>query len=131
MKRGILQNMDLARLLFVKTESETFTIIEDRFNSMLKLLDMYHDYIFSRRLDAVSENAWNTVLANSGNKLYTNTMKYNYQELGKNKRMYDNFVALCRSPELEEINKQIDVVIEKHSYDNYDKYFEQFLRIEK
>ena len=130
MKREILQNLDLARLLFSQAEFDTFAIIEDRFNNMIKLLDMYHDYIFSRRLDAVSENAWNTVLANAGNSLYKDTMKYNYQELRKNLQMYNNFVALCRSPELEAINKQIDIVIEKHSYENYDKYFEKFLRIE-
>ena len=124
------QVRDLARLLLSANEPETYNAIASCIDNEIEILQKYHSYICSGRLYEASENAWNTVLASSVED-YQAFAKYNYQELYKNSNRYNNFLSLCKTPELEEIEALLKKDNELHSYDNYDAYFEKHLRLEK
>ena len=49
----------------------------------------------------------------------------------QDKNLYDGFMKLCKSEELEEIQSLIKEYQDKHSYDNYDKYFEEYLSLDE
>lgn len=128
MRLSIGRNMDLAKLMFGKSNKELYYIIEERFKLSIKIIDKYIEYINSGKLYKVSENAWEMVI-----KSYPEieNYRYNYAMLARNKKAYDSFVKLCKSEELEEIQNLIQEHQEKHSYDNFDKYFEGYFSLEE
>lgn len=127
-KRHIIQSRDLARLLLSNSDPEMYQIVEECLNNEIAIIDKYYEYISNGRLCEVSENAWNTVLSNANNGLFST--KYNYQELYRNQNQYRNFLALCKSLECEEIDKMLERDIELHTYENYDALFEKYLKLE-
>lgn len=126
MRLSIGRNMDLAKLIFERSNKELYNIIEERFRLSIKIIDKYIEYINSGKLYTVSENAWNMVINN-----YPEVVRYDYAMLAQNKNVYDNFVKLCKSEELEEIQNLIKEHQEKHSYENFDKYFEGYFSLEE
>lgn len=128
MRLSIGRNLDLAKLMFEKSNKELYLVIEERFRLSIKIIDKYMEYINSGKLYDVSENAWEMIIkSNQETVIY----KYNYQMLAQNKRVYDNFVKLCKSEQFEEIQNLIKEYQEKHTYDNFDKYFEGYFSLEK
>ena len=73
----------------------------------------------------ISENAWNTILPG------TLLQRYNYGLLQQNSTVYDNFLKLCKSNELEEIEKLLQNDTDLHSYEQFDKYFEEYFAVDK
>ena len=130
LKRRIIQNLDMARMLFSKEDKETFEIIEDRFNGQIRAVDKYQDYILSGRLEKISSNAWSTILENK-NLIFVDQVKYSFQELLKYPDLYDEYIELCNTDEFKDIQKTMNSVMELHSYDKYDKYFEKYLFLKK
>lgn len=128
MKLSIGRNLDLAKLIFGRNNKELYSIIEERFNLAINIIDKYLEYINSGKLWAVSENAWTRVTPQ--NPLGT-TLRYNYSWLAQDKNLYDDFVKLCQSEELEEIQALIKEYNQKHNYDSYDKYFEEFFALDE
>lgn len=128
LKSSIGRNMDLAKLVFGRNNEELYHIVEERFQLSIKIIDKYLYYINSGRLYAVSENAWKMVIHNYP--IFINQI-YNYAMLMQNKEAYDNFVILCKSEELEEIHYLIKEHQEKHTYDSFDKYFEEYFSLDK
>ncbi len=128
MRVSIGRNMDLAKLIFGQSNKELYSIIEERFKLSIKIIDKYIEYINSGKLYHVSENAWNMVINNYPEAAF---YRYNYAVLPQNKKIYDDFVKLCRSEELDEIQNLIQEHQEKHSYDNFDKYFEGYFSLEE
>lgn len=118
----------MAKLIFERSNKELYNIIEERFRLSIKIIDKYIEYINSGKLYNVSENAWNMVINNYPE---VACYRYNYAVLTQNKKAYDNFVKLCKSEELEEIQNLIQEYQEKHSYENFDKYFEGYFSLEE
>ncbi len=124
LKGNILRRKDLARLLFQKKNSEMFNVIDTCFSDEIDIIDKYISYISFGKLLEVSENAWNRVTQNP-------LIKYNYSVLQQDRRMYDDFLKLCQSDELQEIKKLLDKDIKSHDYDKYDIYFEEYFSVDK
>ena len=55
--------------------------------------------------------------------------KYNYQWLYQNKIKYDNYLKLCESDDIKEIEALLRTYEEQHSYENFDKYFEKYFSL--
>lgn len=123
MKMAIGRKMDLAKLIFRRSNRELYDIVEQTSQLAIKIIDKYLDYINSGRLLEVSENAWVRVVQNMA-------FKHNYTFLAQNPNLYNDFMKLCQSTELEEIQDLIKVYHEKHSYENYDKYFEEYFSLD-
>lgn len=124
LRLSIGRRLDLAKLIFKGNNEELYDIIEERFTLAIKIIDKYIEYINSGRLLEVSENAWNTVLTSN----FLN-YKYNYIFLIQNNIMYNNFIRLCESEELKDIMDLSKKYQEKHQYENFDKYFEQYFSL--
>jgi hypothetical protein len=128
MRLEIVRNMDLAKLIFGRRNKELYHIVEERFKLSIKIIDKYVGYINSGKLYTVSENAWEMVI-----KSYpiVASYRYDYAMLVQNMEAYDNFIKLCKSEELEEIQNLIKDYQEKHSYDSFDKYFEEYFSLDE
>ena len=125
LKTNILRRKDLAKLLFKKKNENLYTIIKKSFEQEIEIIDKYIAYLSSGKLWETSENAWNTVCQ------VMPAAKYNYQWLLQNRNAYDNFIRLCYSNEMIEIEDLMKGNEKLHSYENFDKYFEEFFSIEK
>mgnify|MGYP000212865360 FL=1 len=125
LKMNILRRKDLAKLLFEKKNIELFNVINKCFENENSILDKYLSYISSGKLLEISENAWNTILPG------TLLQRYNYGLLQQNSTVYDNFLKLCKSNELEEIEKLLQNDTDLHSYEQFDKYFEEYFAVDK
>lgn len=128
LKLLIGRNLDLAKLIFGRSNKEFYNIIEKRFTLSILIIDKYIDYITNGRLWDVSENAWTRVAAQYP---MTPNFKYNYTMLVQDKNLYKDFIKLCESEELKEIQTLIEEYKEKHSYDNFDKYFEEYFSFDE
>ena len=58
MRLLIGRNMDLAKLMFGRSNKELYNIIEERFKLSIKLIDKYIKYVNSGKLYTVSEDAF-------------------------------------------------------------------------
>ena len=125
LRMNILRRQDLARLLFERKNPDLYNIIKTCFERENSIIDKYIFYIMSGKLLEVSENAWNTVCQ------VMPACKYNYTWLLQNKMTYDNFMRLCRSDELIDIEHLIEEDNGLHSYEKFDKYFEEYFSIDK
>ena len=125
LKTNILRRKDLAKLLFNKKNENLYNIIKKCFEQEIEIIDKYIAYLSSGKLWETSENAWNTVCQ------VMPAAKYNYQWLLQNRNAYDNFIRLCYSNEMIEIEDLMKGNEKLHSYENFDKYFEEFFSIEK
>lgn len=125
LKMNISRRKDLAKLLFEKKNENLYSIIKHCFEQEIEILDRYITYLMSGKLLEISENAWNTVCQ------LTPASKYNYQLLLQNRNMYDNFMKLCYSDEMKDIDCLMKENDKLHSYENFDKYFEEYFSIEK
>lgn len=128
LKLSIARNLDLAKIIFGRSNKELYSIIEERFTLSFEIIDKYIKYITGGKLWAVSENAWTRVALPYP---MIPNFKYNYAMLVQDKNLYDDFMKLCKSKELEEIQTLIKEYKEKHSYDNYDKYFEEYFSLDE
>ncbi|MCH5248739.1 MAG: hypothetical protein J1E98_02345 [Lachnospiraceae bacterium] len=125
---SIGRNQDLAKLIFGRSNKGLYSIIEDRFSLSTKIIDKYIEYINSGRLFTVSENAWTRVSPQYPTQV---PFRYNYVMLAQDKSLYDDFMKLCESEELKEIQTLVKEHKEKHSYDNFDKYFEEYFSLDE
>ena len=130
LKKHIIQNLDMARMLFERKDPETYKLIKDAFNSQIKVIDMFQDYFLSGRLAAVTEKAWDKVLENK-NELFRSIARYNINELIKIPQLYEEYIALCNTDELKDIKKAMDTVIEQQESDEYTNAFEKYLYLER
>lgn len=128
LKLSIARNLDLARLIFGRSNKELYSIIEERFTFSIEIIDKYIEYVTSGRLWAISENAWTRVALQYPT---IPNFKYNYTMLVQDENLYDDFMKLCKSKELEEIQALVKEHKEKHRYDNYDKYFEEYFSLDE
>lgn len=128
MRISIGRKLDLAKLIFGQSNKELYSIIEERFKLAMEIISKYLEYINSGKLLDVSENAWTRIIPQNSTIM---TFRYNYVWLAQNKTLYDDFMKLCQSEELQEIQALIRDYREKHNYDNYDKYFEEFFSLDK
>lgn len=125
LKMNILRRKELAKLLFEKKNENLYNIIKNCFEQEVEIIDRYITYLMSGKLLEISENAWSTVCQ------IVPIAKYNYQWLLQNGKEYDNFMRLCHSDEMIEIECLMKKNDELHSYENFDKYFEEYFSIEK
>lgn len=125
---SIGRKMDLAKLIFGRSNKELYSIIEKRFKLSIKIIDKYLEYINSGKLWIVSENAWAMV---SSRYPMAAAFKYNYALLDQNQTIREDFIKLCRSEELDEIDSLIKEHQEKHSYESYDVYFEEYFALDE
>ena len=125
LKTTILRRKDLAKLLFKKKNENLYNIIKKCFEQEIEIIDKYIAYLSSGKLLEISENAWNTVCQT------VPVAKYNYQWLLQNRNIYDNFMRLCHSNEMIDIECLMKKNGELHSYENFDKYFEEYFSIDK
>ena len=125
LKTTILRRKDLAKLLFKKKNENLYNIIKKSFEQEIEIIDKYIAYLSSGKLLETSENAWNTVCQ------AVPSAKYNYQWVSQNRNVYDTFMKLCHSDEMIEIEYLMKKNDELHSYENFDKYFEEYFSIEK
>jgi len=123
LKQDIGRTKELAKLFLKKSDPEVYDIVDERLNLAIKIIDKYVDYISSGKLYGVSENAWNTICENLV------MHKYNYQWLYQNKIKYDNYLKLCESDDIKEIEALLRTYEEQHSYENFDKYFEKYFSL--
>ena len=130
LKKRIIINLDMARMLFERKNPETLDLIKDSFNLQIKVIDMFQDYVQSGRLAVVAESAWDTVLENK-NQLYCSITRYNISELSKDPQLYSKYVDLCNTEELKSIEKVMNEVIEKQDSDEYYKAYEKYLYLER
>lgn len=122
------RNQDLAKLIFIRSNEQLYSVIEERFTLSIEIIDKYIKYIISGRLQTVSETAWTWVASQCP---LNPSFKYNYTMLVQNRNLYDGFMKLCKSEELEEIQALIKEHKEKHSYDSFDKYFEEYFSLDE
>lgn len=120
------RRQDLAKLLFGRNNEKLYNIIEARCKIAMDIIDKCIDYINSDKLHQISENAWDRIAANN-----PMIFRYNYNSLIQNGQLYGDFIKLCQSDELTEIESLIKDYQDKHSYDNYDKYFEEYFALER
>lgn len=120
------RRQDLAKLLFGRNNEKLYNIIEARCKIAMDIIDKCIDYINSNKLYQISENAWDRITANN-----PMIFRYNYNSLIQNGQLYGDFIKLCQSDELTEIESLIKDYQDKHSYDNYDKYFEEYFALER
>lgn len=125
LKTTILRRKDLAKLLFKKKNENLYNIIKNCFEQEIEIIDKYITYLSSGKLWEISENAWNTVCQ------VVPAAKYNHQWLLQNRNVYDNFMKLCHSNEMIEIEDLLKKNEKLHSYENFDKYFEEYFAVEK
>ncbi len=125
LKMNILRRKDLAKLLFEKKNVNLCKIIKNGFEKEIEIIDRFTTYIMSGKFLEVSENAWNIVCQSAP------AVKYNYQWLLQNRNIYDNFMRLCYSDEMMEIERLMIENDKLHSYENFDKFFEEYFSIEK
>ena len=97
LKTTILRRKDLAKLLFKKKNENLYNIIKKCFEQEIEIIDKYIAYLSSGKLLEISENAWNTVCQT------VPVAKYNYQWLLQNRNIYYNFMRLCHSNEMIDI----------------------------
>ncbi len=128
LRLSIGRKIDLSKLIFGQSNKELNCALEERFKLAIEIIDKYLMYINSGRLLEVSENAWVTIIPQNPIGI---TFKYNYEALAQNATMYSNFMKLCQSKELEEIETLTKDYQAKHNYDNYDKYFEEYFTLDK
>ena len=125
LKMNILRRKDLAKLLFEKKNENLYNIIKKCFEQETEIIDRYITYLMSGKLLGISENAWNTICQ------ITPVVRYNYEWLSQNRTIYDNFMKLCHSDEMIDIECLMKENDKLHSYENFDKYFEEYFSIEK
>lgn len=128
LRTSIGRNRELAKLIFSRSNKELYGIIEERFTLSIEIIGKYIKYITSGRLLAVSENAWERVALQYS---AAPNFKYNYDMLRQDRNLYDDFMKLCKDKELEEIQALIKEHEEKHSYENFDKYFEEYFSLDE
>lgn len=124
-KMNIIRRKNLARLLFERSNKPLFEVISKCMDNEITILDKYINYVASGNLYEASENAWNTIFSNDP------IQKYNYTILQQDENKYNNFKILCNTDELQEIKSLLAKDNDLHSYDQYDKYFEEYFAIEK
>lgn len=123
LRQKIGRTKELAKLIFKRNNPELYDVLDERCNLAIQIIEKYMLYVSSGELYAVSENAWNTVCE-------MNVInKYNYQWLSQRKNKYDNFMKLCESDSIKAIENLLKEYEEKHSYDNFDKYFEKYISL--
>lgn len=126
LRSTISRNLDLAKLIFEKSNNTLYKKIEDRIKLEIDIIDLYLKYIDEGKLYEVSEKAWDFITAKGSVPLI---IRYDYFSLMRVKDNYDAFLKLCESDEIKEIEKLTGDLQEKHNYENYDKYFEEYFSL--
>lgn len=126
LRLSIGRNLDLAKLIFGKSNQELFDIIDTRIKLETEIIDGYLKYINDGVFSAVATKAWAAVVPVNE---FSPITKYDYNQLMQVPNKYEVFLKMCESDEIKEIEKMTEDLIKKHEYDNYDKYFEEFFSL--
>jgi len=120
---NVCQTSNRARLLIPKKDKEFCDVIVNIWERYRILTFKINSYFNSGKAYAKSQDAWNTI-----------NIKYlipqgNYLAFAVNRDACDDYIKLCSTDETEEINKLIKEFAELLKYENFDRYFEDYLRI--
>ena len=127
LRNTITKNLDLARLLFCQEDNELFSVVEESTDLQLEIIKKYLKYIYSGKLQEVTNRAWNSCY-NSNSSLIRN---YDYKVLYTNEDLYNYFLNLCESEEIKEIEK-LKIECEKyHLYENFDIHFKKYFTLKE
>lgn len=133
LKERVVSNKNLARLLFEAKNKDLYNIVSERNNLAIDILDKYINYYASGEFFRISENAWDVSInqgINNNGSYNPVQYKYNYQWLMQDQKRYDNYLRLCKSDTVIEIDRLIDDYMKMHTFEKYDKYFEQYFSLE-
>ena len=121
---NVCQAANRARILIPEEDKEFCEVITNIWEKYKELTFKIASYFDSGKAFDKSQDAWNTI-----NKRYTIPIG-NYSAFAINRNACDDYIKLCATTETEEINKLIKDFAELLEYENFDKYFEKYLRID-
>ena len=101
-------------------------------NALKNIVDKYKDlkaqidsYYYSGTAMSVSNLAWQQMT-----QIYPYIQMYNYGMLFGNQPIYNAYLEKCKTETTTEIDKKTIELLELFKYENFDKYFEKYLRID-
>lgn len=121
---AVCQAMNRARLLLPDTDKEFVDVLINIFQKYAELNAKVFNYINTGVAEARRQETWIKI-----SKTY-NIPNENYMALIYNPTAYNDFIKLYSNKETEAINEMINELLPLFAYDNFDKYFEKYLRID-
>lgn len=125
MRTIIFKKLDLAALLFKRSDNKLFTLIEERYKLSIEIIDKYMKYI-NGDFNSVASQAWNKICI-----INPNIIQGNYFLLHQNQEISNDFLKMCETNETKELDDLLTKHRDLHTYENYDIYFEKYLGIEE
>lgn len=122
---ALWQSGNRAHLLIPSEDKDLREILDNLCKKIEEIKGLIDKYFYTGQAEFYRTQAWNKI---SG-RLLPGTFG-DYRALSMRKDLYDDFIKLYSNDELNEIKKKIDEIRPLFKYENFDKYFEQYVRIE-
>lgn len=120
---GLINSYDKAVLLLPQSADKFKEILNNILNEHRSIIREMKIYFDSSEYATNIDDAWNTINSTFGIK------KRDYKSLITNRKAYNDFLKLCNAGTLLDINDHKKQIGKLFTYDNFDKYFEKYVRI--
>ena len=121
---ALIKAVDRAMLIIPKQDDEFRTVLKnilDKYKDLNEQIDYYYRGIAIN----VSNIAWQQIVQN-----YPNILIYDYRTLEGNQEAYKTYLERCKTETTTDIDKKTAELVELFKYENFDKYFEKYLRMD-
>ena len=121
---NVCQAANRARILIPEEDKKFCEVITNIWEKYKELTFKIASYFDSGKAHDKSQDAWDTISIKYG------IPRETYQAFAVNRNACDDYIKLCATAETEEINKLIKEFTELLKYENFDRHFEKYLRID-
>ena len=122
----LFQAFNRAILLIPKQDIEFRNALKNILDKYKDLKVQIDDYYYNSIALNVSTLAWRQITQS-----YPYIQMYNFGDLFKNQPAYNSYLEKCKTETTTDIDKKTIELLELFKYENFDKYFEKYLRIDE
>lgn len=119
------QSGNRAQLQIPSKDEDLRNVVNDTCKKIEEIKSMIDKYLYTGQAEFYRGQAWGKITARLFGIQYGD-----YRALSMNKSLYDDFIKLYSNEELNEIKKKVEELRPLFKYENFDKYFEKYVRIE-
>ncbi len=122
---ALWQSGNRAQLLIPSEDENLRNVVNDACKRIEEIKSTIDKYLYTGQAEFYRGQTWNKISGRLFGIQYGD-----YRTLSMQKSLYEDFIKLYSNDELNEIKKKIDALRPLFKYENFDKYFEQYVRIE-
>lgn len=122
---ALCQSGNRAQLLIPSEDKDLRKVVEDTCKRIEEIKSMIDKYLYTGQAEFYRGQTWNKISGRLFGIQYGD-----YRALSMQKALYDDFIKLYSNDELNDIKKKVEELRPLFKYENFDKCFEKYVRIE-